>query len=578
MLVDFGIAKIYDTNLRTTVGARAVTPGYSPPEQYGQGKTGPRSDIYALGATMYTMLTGRVPPDSVDVLSDSKPIPESVNELNPTVSSNISTAIEKAMQVKREFRFDTALQFKEALSNTPTPEPVGVVPGEQSVSPVMAAPVDRDDATDKHTPPDGSKPVKRSKTWILVAGITLAAVVVAAGIFLVFNLLLEGSTEGEGTVITEVIPDDPERVVMPGDPGDLTLLHYYADDSLEREALIRLVEQFQDRYPGQNVHLRSINRGELDSVYAEEVLDGGGPDIVLFESDVLNWWAEDGLVLPLWSYVDIDLDPFHPAAVESMIYKDELFGLPLSPRSVGLYINYDMMPGPPVDIDQLFEYNLEAAPLSSSLGAYFLTGFFGSFGASLLDDEGRCIVDQTGGVEALRYLKELKESGALMVPEYEEAERLFVDRESGMMINGPWVINKYREHFQDALGYISLPVGPGGLGRPLLNFRGLFVNPNSGNVDAAVALVKFLTSQEASQTFSDVALLVPVRWDVEMRDPIQQGFFDGMDHGDLSMNRWEYDNYSELFTHMFTDVLEGGADPGAALEEACAAMNEMNGK
>jgi arabinogalactan oligomer/maltooligosaccharide transport system substrate-binding protein len=237
-----------------------------------------------------------------------------------------------------------------------------------------------------------------------------------------------------------------------------------------------------------------------------------------------------------------------------------------------------MIPSSPEDTELLFEHNLEAAPLSSNLSAYFLTGFFGSFGASLLDDEGRCIVDQTRGVEALWYLKELKESGALIIPEYAEAERLFLDRESGMIINGPWAINNYREHFQDALGYISLPVGPGGLARPLLNFRGLFVNPNSGNVDAAVALIKFLSSQEASQTFSDVALQVPARWDVEMRDPIQQGFFDEMDHGDLSMKSWEFDSYWEPFNQMFIDVLEGGADPGAALEEACAVMNERNGK
>ncbi len=44
-LVDFGVAKIYDPALKTTMGARAVTPGYSPPEQYGHGTTDPRSDI-----------------------------------------------------------------------------------------------------------------------------------------------------------------------------------------------------------------------------------------------------------------------------------------------------------------------------------------------------------------------------------------------------------------------------------------------------------------------------------------------------------------------------------------------------
>ena len=56
MLVDFGISKAYDPTLKTTRGARAVTPGYSPPEQYGLGTTDARSDVYALGATLYTCL------------------------------------------------------------------------------------------------------------------------------------------------------------------------------------------------------------------------------------------------------------------------------------------------------------------------------------------------------------------------------------------------------------------------------------------------------------------------------------------------------------------------------------------
>ena len=45
MLVDFDISKIYDPKLRTAVGAKAITPGYSPPEQYGQGSTDAHSDL-----------------------------------------------------------------------------------------------------------------------------------------------------------------------------------------------------------------------------------------------------------------------------------------------------------------------------------------------------------------------------------------------------------------------------------------------------------------------------------------------------------------------------------------------------
>jgi serine/threonine-protein kinase len=63
-LVDFGIAKVLRAGNRTQAGARAVTPGYSPPEQYGTAPTDQRSDIYALGATLYFAVTGRVPPRS----------------------------------------------------------------------------------------------------------------------------------------------------------------------------------------------------------------------------------------------------------------------------------------------------------------------------------------------------------------------------------------------------------------------------------------------------------------------------------------------------------------------------------
>jgi serine/threonine protein kinase len=85
ILVDFGIAKIYDPNLKTTLGARAVTSGYSSPEQYGQGKTDPRSDIYSLGATLYTLLTGQAPPDSVDLLMRNTGPVTPAAQINPRI-------------------------------------------------------------------------------------------------------------------------------------------------------------------------------------------------------------------------------------------------------------------------------------------------------------------------------------------------------------------------------------------------------------------------------------------------------------------------------------------------------------
>ena len=116
MLVDFGISKVYDPQLSTTMGARAVTPGYSPPEQYGQGSTDARSDLYALGATLYHLLTGQQPPDSVDIITHSSPPPPPPVELNPSLSVGTGEAITKAMALEREERWQSAEAFRQAIT------------------------------------------------------------------------------------------------------------------------------------------------------------------------------------------------------------------------------------------------------------------------------------------------------------------------------------------------------------------------------------------------------------------------------------------------------------------------------
>src|SRR5690242_19542284 len=60
VLIDFGIARVFKPD-QTADTLIIGTPGYEPPEQYGQGQTEARSDIYSLGATLFHLLTGRVP-------------------------------------------------------------------------------------------------------------------------------------------------------------------------------------------------------------------------------------------------------------------------------------------------------------------------------------------------------------------------------------------------------------------------------------------------------------------------------------------------------------------------------------
>lgn len=113
VLVDFGLAKIYAQDERTLVGAKGITPGYSPIEQYGEG-TDVRSDIYALGATLYSLLTKQIPPESLDRILGKDSL-KPIDTINSEVSEQVRVVIEKAMAVRAEDRFQDAQTIQQAL-------------------------------------------------------------------------------------------------------------------------------------------------------------------------------------------------------------------------------------------------------------------------------------------------------------------------------------------------------------------------------------------------------------------------------------------------------------------------------
>ena len=113
-LVDFGLAKVVQGSQATTTGARAMTPGYSPPEQYGTARTDPRTDIYSLGATLYAALTSIIPEDGLARAMDNAQLTP-LRKRNNKVSRRLASAIEQAMAIDPADRFQDAEEFKKAL-------------------------------------------------------------------------------------------------------------------------------------------------------------------------------------------------------------------------------------------------------------------------------------------------------------------------------------------------------------------------------------------------------------------------------------------------------------------------------
>jgi len=113
-LVDFGLAKLVKGSQATTTGARAMTPGYSPPEQYGTARTDPRTDIYSLGATLYAGLSDAIPEDALARAMDNVDLTP-LRKRNSRISRRLAAAIEKSMAIRPEDRYQTPEEFKAAL-------------------------------------------------------------------------------------------------------------------------------------------------------------------------------------------------------------------------------------------------------------------------------------------------------------------------------------------------------------------------------------------------------------------------------------------------------------------------------
>jgi serine/threonine-protein kinase len=110
-LIDFGIARTGQEGERTSTFLQGTgTSGFSPLEQYGGGQsTDHRSDIYSLGATLYQLLTGKVPPDAVSRVSQGAVVPPP-STVNPDLPKALDSVLLKALAQNKADRHQSVAE------------------------------------------------------------------------------------------------------------------------------------------------------------------------------------------------------------------------------------------------------------------------------------------------------------------------------------------------------------------------------------------------------------------------------------------------------------------------------------
>ncbi len=221
-LVDFGLAKAYTPHSKTTIGARAYSPGFAPIEQYGAGTTDPRTDLYAVGATLYVLLSGEKElPEAPDRLVDDTLLP--LRQHNPAVSAEMEQAVARLLAIQPQERYPDIAATRQALMAVPLTHPAAAARPQQE-----ATPTPQTGAT--IALPPAQHTASRARAWVL----PLLAIAMLGGLLLVARFMKElplfigGYNEDEVETVSTApaissagtaVPVNPTNPVNPGNPA-----------------------------------------------------------------------------------------------------------------------------------------------------------------------------------------------------------------------------------------------------------------------------------------------------------------------------------------------------------------------
>ena len=259
ILLDFGLAKGQAGDISRITTAASIfgyTPNYAPLEQIQALGTDTRSDLYALGATLYHLMTGVKPPDALTraaAIVNGQPDPLlKASEANSAIGPEVDVVLAKSMAQNREHRYATADDMRKALKGTDQattvvsraeaqtvlfpPPPVTVAAATQTAvhQPTVAATGETTVVRRNHSGPRGIFP-------IAVSAAALLLVVGGAFVFLMFRkhdepvvqVAAESPTPVGGTAVT--VPS-PTSETTPSPDVELTPTPKKAEKPAAREA------------------------------------------------------------------------------------------------------------------------------------------------------------------------------------------------------------------------------------------------------------------------------------------------------------------------------------------------------
>lgn len=383
-----------------------------------------------------------------------------------------------------------------------------------------------------------------------------------------------------------VIPSPTPTPGPEGMTGKLVIWHSWTQ--ADGDALAQMLTAAQAAYPTLQIDTLFVAIDNVPQAYADAVLAGGGPDLLLAP----DWWTPDlikaGVLAPLDGYVtSTDRESYWPATLTSLTQDGSLYGLPTNYELVSLYVNQTLLADAPLPAttDDLLTLAAQNPALGIGLYANLFHLYWGipAYGGALFDNTNRAILDHSpGAADYLRWLAQAAATPGIFV---EQDYGALIDRfkkgEFAFFVDGPWAAAELRQALGDGLTVAPLPAGPAGPAQPWMGVDAIFVNPNTGPDQQwkAVTLARFLTDAQNGGILAQVANRLPANRSAQIgNDPVRQGFVAQAASAQPLPLAPEMQAVWGYGGDMLLKVVTGNGDPTQVVAETTTLINEANGK
>jgi len=363
--------------------------------------------------------------------------------------------------------------------------------------------------------------------------------------------------------------------------GALTVWEAYgASGTSEKDAFDTMVANVETANPGFTVNVIDVPFNNLFNNFKVQAPAGAGPDLYIAPNDDLPTEARANLLQDVSSLEStLTAAPYNTSqvAMNAAMVDGKLYEIPESMKAVELFYNNTMLSTPPAtNADWLTDASkLGWVYGANGGGSYYAWGLYSAFGGKIMDDTGKCVADQGGISDALKFLAQAHAAGMKV---YQNDGDAVADLEAGKIagfIDGPWESANLEKAMGSKLAVAAGPSGPGGAWAPLTAPDGFYINAQSPNITLAeqFALAMLLPSNE--QIFANAGHL-PANTTIQPTDAIAKSFAALMPSGFARPTLAALNNYWGNFGNAIVQVVDKGTDPVAAVATACAAMNKAN--